>query len=196
MTNNWRIVTVAIVLLLMPLAASAFGPNGHRIVAHIATLHMDSNARREIVRLLGDQSLESVSTWPDDMRDSPDQDYWKKAAAWHFVSVPDGENYLTATKTPNGDAYTQLLYFLSQLRSQMTSQEDRAIALKWVAHIVGDLHQPLHCGHTADAGGNDINVSWFDQTKNLHEVWDIGLIEYDNLSFSEYADFINVTDES
>ena len=65
--------------------------------------------------------------------------------------------------------------------------------LRLVIHIVGDLHQPLHVSPEGDAGGNDIKVQWFGQSSNLHRVWDEQLIEYQELSYTEYTAAINHT---
>ena len=58
-------------------------------------------------------------------------------------------------------------------------------------HIVGDIHQPLHVGYKSDQGGNTIRVSWFNDPSNLHSVWDSQLIDYQKLSYTEYAKAIN-----
>ena len=67
---------------------------------------------------------------------------------------------------------------------------ERAQALKWLAHLVGDLHQPLHVGRGDDRGGNDVLVLWFDEPTNLHDVWDSRMIDHSRLSFSELAELI------
>ncbi|RYZ63594.1 MAG: S1/P1 Nuclease, partial [Proteobacteria bacterium] len=65
---------------------------------------------------------------------------------------------------------------------------DKATALRFVIHIVPDLHMPLHAGKPGDRGANDFKVKWFDAPQNLHWVWDVGMIEKQALSFSEYAE--------
>ena len=47
----------------------------------------------------------------------------------------------------------------------------------FLAHFVGDVHQPLHCGHVEDRGGNSIIVRWYRRKTNLHHVWDVSIIE-------------------
>ncbi len=58
--------------------------------------------------------------------------------------------------------------------------------LRLVIHLVGDVHQPFHTGHTSDKGGNDFKVSWFNKPTNMHALWDSQLIEYQQLSYTEY----------
>jgi hypothetical protein len=59
-------------------------------------------------------------------------------------------------------------------------------------HLVGDIHQPLHVGNSTDRGGNDVKVEFMWQKTNLHRVWDSDLIDHQQLSYTEYADWINV----
>ena len=58
-------------------------------------------------------------------------------------------------------------------------------------HLVGDLHQPLHVGKSADQGGNKIQVNWMGMPTNLHRVWDEHLVLEQELSFTEMSDFLN-----
>jgi hypothetical protein len=65
--------------------------------------------------------------------------------------------------------------------------------LRLVIHIVGDIHQPLHASQTGTTGGNDIKLTWFNEASNLHRVWDEHLIEFQQLSYTEYVKAINFT---
>jgi hypothetical protein len=53
----------------------------------------------------------------------------------------------------------------------------RRVALRFVIHLVGDLHQPLHVGDNGDRGGNDTRVRFFTRGSNMHRVWDSGIID-------------------
>jgi hypothetical protein len=68
---------------------------------------------------------------------------------------------------------------------------ERIRALKWISHLIGDLHQPLHVGRGDDRGGNEVLVLWFNEPSNLHSVWDSKIIESSQLSFSELAELVN-----
>ena len=65
---------------------------------------------------------------------------------------------------------------IGTLRNQTVSATDKAEALKFLSHFVGDLHQPLHAGRAEDRGGNAIRVRFLGEETSLHEVWDGGLI--------------------
>ena len=76
------------------------------------------------------------------------------------------------------------------MRDPNASREEKALALKFIVHIVGDVHQPLHAGNGEDRGGNDVKVRWFSDDTNLHAVWDSRLIDSRNLSYTEYATWL------
>ncbi len=61
----------------------------------------------------------------------------------------------------------------------------RSEALKFVIHLVGDMHAPLHVGDRGDRGGNDLMVTWQGRRTNLHSLWDSGLLSALELSDSE-----------
>ncbi len=65
--------------------------------------------------------------------------------------------------------------------------------LKLLIHIVGDVHQPLHVSAKGTVGGNNVRVLWFNDSTNLHRVWDEQLIEFQQLSYTEYTKAINYT---
>ena len=65
--------------------------------------------------------------------------------------------------------------------------------LKLLIHFVGDIHQPFHVGRHEDLGGNKIKLTWFSTSTNLHAVWDEQLINFQQLSYTEYTTAINHT---
>jgi hypothetical protein len=92
--------------------------------------------------------------------------------------------------------YTQILAMEETLRSKKTSFDEKTEALHFLVHLVGDMEQPLHVGHSEDAGGNKIAEYWFNRRTNLHAIWDEGLIDYQKWSYTEYATNIDVASDS
>ncbi|MCA8830601.1 S1/P1 nuclease [Hymenobacter pini] len=174
--------------LLSPLSLWAWGAEGHRTVGKIAEHHLSRHARREVKKLLGTETLTLVSTWPDEIRFYPE---FKDTAPWHYVNTPSGlghDAYIQAVKTQtNANAYSALETQLRILGDESKPQAERAAALKYVVHIVGDIHQPMHTGHAEDKGGNDIKLKYRGKDTNLHSLWDSGLIDYQGLSYTEMA---------
>jgi hypothetical protein len=171
--------------------AQAWGPIGHRITGAIADENLSGVARAQVRLLLGNEDLAEAATWPDDMKSDPSEFWQKKASPWHYVTVREGDAYKPSDAPPEGDALTALPRFTATLRDPKASIEDKRLALRFIVHIIGDLHQPLHVGGGNDRGGNDFKVTWFGKESNLHSVWDSGLIEQRSLSYSEYTRWLS-----
>ena len=169
--------------------AAAWGPIGHRATAQIAEENVSGETRAQIRLILGTETLAESSTWPDEERSNPDPFWQETANPWHYVTLPDGRTADALVHPPEGDAATALESFARTLRNSSASREERALALRFIVHIVADLHQPLHVGNGTDRGGNDFKVRWFDmaQPTNLHWIWDEGMILRQQLGFTEYA---------
>ncbi len=179
------------ILLLHPAVASAWGPNGHRIVGEIAESHLSAEAARAVAALIGPENLAQASLWADQIRADPS---WSHAETWHYIDIDDGETFETAERHPRGDVVKALQRFEAVLRDPRSAHAERATAIKFLAHFVGDLHQPVHVGRHDDRGGNDIEVRWLGEPTNLHHVWDHELIDSEGLSFKEFAASIGDAD--
>jgi hypothetical protein len=161
------------------------------VTGAIADRNLSGLARANVELLLGEEDLAQAATWPDDMKSDP-ADFWQKQASpWHYVTVREGDAYMSADAPPEGDAMTGLARFTATLRDLAASMDDKRLALRFIVHIIGDLHQPLHAGVGNDRGGNDVKLSWFGRPTNLHSVWDSAMIEQRSLSYSELADWLS-----
>ena len=74
------------------------------------------------------------------------------------------------------------------LKNPESSKESKSFYLKFLIHLVGDIHQPLHTGKFEDRGGNDIKLSFLGKPTNFHIVWDIHIIEYLNMDYIQLSD--------
>lgn len=166
----------------------SWGLRGHRIVGRIAQNHLEPAAEKMVSDLLEGETLARVANEADHLRSDA---AWACAAPLHYATVEDGDIYQSSVKSAKGDIVQALLYFEAQLRDKKTPQDRRVLALKWLVHLIGDLHQPLHVGRGCDRGGNLVEVLWFDKKSNLHKVWDSELINAAELSYTEYADFLD-----
>lgn len=173
-------------LLLSPLTSHAWGPIGHRVVGAVANNHLTPKAKKGVAKLLGNLTLADSTTWADEIRSNPAYNSYRP---WHYVSVPDGEKY---QKTKGAENVIEAIKTMTQrLKSKKASTSEKTEALKFLAHFIGDLHQPLHVGRKTDRGGNDIKVTWFDKDLNLHQVWDSGIIDQEMLSYTEITQLID-----
>jgi hypothetical protein len=180
-----RCLVVVAALALIPAPAMAWGKTGHRVVAAIADTQLSGLARAHVREILGGaESLDEAANWPDEMRSAPGAFWQKTATPWHYVTL----NGITYDHAPSeGDALQALNHFRAVLQDPKASIADKQLALRFVVHLVGDLHQPLHAGKCCDKGANDVKVTFFGKSTNLHAVWDSALPDDEQLSFSELA---------
>ncbi|MBT7768063.1 MAG: S1/P1 nuclease, partial [Bdellovibrionales bacterium] len=116
---------------------------------------------------------------------------WKLANPWHYVNFSQGDKYNAKKRSKKGDVIWALRRFEGEMQDKKIKMEQRQEALKFFIHMFADLHQPLHVGFAADRGGNKIKVKWFKDSANLHSVWDTWMIQYQNLSYTEYTAFLD-----
>jgi hypothetical protein len=177
----------AIAAILLPQPAFAWGKTGHRVIGKIAEPFLTPTARTGIEGILGTETMAEASNWPDFMRADLAPFWQHDAGPWHYVTVPRGKTYDAAGAPPEGDAVTALDKFSRVVRDTRAPLQQRQLALRFIIHIVGDLHQPLHAGNGSDKGGNDVKVTFQGRSTNLHSVWDSALVDEEQLSYSEMA---------
>ncbi len=172
-----RVALVVAALLGGVSPVLAWGPEGHRIVAHIAGSELTSKARAGVAALLGGDAtaeMMRVSTWADEIRhDRPD------TAPWHYVNIPVGSSgYNAARDCPQDDCVVgQIERDIRIVGDRSLAKPIRAEALRFLIHFVGDVHQPLHAADNRDRGGNTVRVVLNGERTNLHAVWDHDVVE-------------------
>lgn len=171
----------------MSFQALSWGQTGHRVTGAIAEQYLTPEAQSAINSLLPKEDLAEASTFADEMRSDPSEFWQKTASPWHYVTVPADKTYAQVGAPDQGDAYSALEAFAKQVKDPIASLEQKQIALRFIVHIIGDLHQPFHAGDGTDKGGNDVKLSFFWEDSNLHRVWDSGLIDRENLSYTEWT---------
>lgn len=184
----------------------AWGPQGHRLVARLAAGQLTPAAAQHVTWLLGTQTLADVASWADRHVAEQVQTSW-----WHYLNIPpDAAGYDRDRDCPRQPGATpgsrsdtwrdcivdRILYFEQRLADPSLDRADRAIALKYVVHFIGDLHQPFHALGVG-RGGNDVPVSIFGNADcgrdparpspcNMHVLWDERLIARKNLDDTAY----------
>jgi hypothetical protein len=169
----------------------AWGQTGHRITAAIAEQYLTDEAKDAINQLLPNESLAEASTYADEMRSNPNEFWQKEARPYHYVTVPKGKHYHDVGAPEEGDAFTALQKFSKIVKDGTAPLKERQRALRFIVHIIGDLHQPLHAGNGTDKGGNDVDLEFFWEKSNLHRVWDSGLIDRRKLSYTEWTNWLS-----
>ena len=175
-------------LLLVAEAAFAWGPQGHRTIGAIADRLLTPEAHAVVLQVLSDDrdkfgnpsgrtTLEAVSVWADEVRGTP-----AERPVWHYDDLPICGSEDKARYCPDGQCNTeQLKRLIGVLGDARTPARERDEALKWVVHLVGDIHQPLHAADNADHGGNLVPVALEGVhtrgRENLHRAWDNDLVQ-------------------
>ncbi|MEP1554656.1 MAG: S1/P1 nuclease [Paraglaciecola sp.] len=180
-------IILGVIVAVMSFQALSWGQIGHRVTGAIAENYLTAEAKLAIAKILPNETLAEASTWPDEMRSNPSE-FWKNTAGpYHYVTIPDGKTYGEVGAPEQGDGFSALQAFTKQLKSDKTTIEQKQLALRFIIHIIGDLHQPFHAGNGTDRGGNDVKLKFFWQDSNLHRVWDSGLIDSQQLSYTEWS---------
>jgi len=181
-------------IVYLPFQSSAWGILGHRIVGEIADSYISSKTRKEIKKILGYESIAMSSNWADFIKSDPAYNY---VSPWHYINFKSGLTYSEMQAILANDtavnAWTKLNFLVKELKNKQLPQEQKAMYLRLLIHITGDIHQPMHTARPEDRGGNNIKVQWFGESTNLHHVWDDELISYQRLSYTEYTQVINHT---
>lgn len=173
-------------LLLVTQPALAWNKKGHAAIARIAEANLTPAARAQIQTLLksdldshgqlsGRQTLADVASWADEIRKTAPENTYR---GWHTRG-----NSVCSKKAgwcwPGGCLDQKLLHFADVLKNTQASHRERNEALKWVVHLVGDLHTPLHSGSNRDGTGNIpvlIEGAKSHRKASLHSAWDHKLL--------------------
>ncbi len=186
MRSSAQLIGLFIIGFLPVSYTYAYGSLGHEIVGEIAEFYLCERASDEVARLLKGESLGRASRWPDWIRKDPK---WRKSRPWHFINVADNGRIEEVTGRPGGDVIWAIETFYSELKNQELDETRRAEALRFLAHFIADVHQPLHVGRREDRGGNSIEVTVDGRKSNLHRFWDAQrLLKLDRNSRGDNAD--------
>jgi len=170
--------------LLFASPAYPWWETGHQVIARIAAAHLTPAARTRVARILEvsdtpqavADALAQASTWADETKAET------KTGNWHFIdlTLEDSKSEIPARCPDDNCAPARIRLFAAQLKSRVSSPHwSQADALRYVVHLVGDVHQPLHDISNADLGGNCelFNPPLSGDVKNLHALWDGGIIK-------------------
>jgi len=207
---SWPVTRSVAALLAVAIVASssslaAWGPQGHRLVARIAEARLTPVARQNVRWLLDTASLADIASWADAQVDE-----LRQTGPWHYVNIPNAAaGYDRDRDCPRQPGVSsgsradrwrdcivdRILYSEEQLADVALDRVDRAVALKFLVHLVDDIHQPLHA-LADERGGNGIPVTLFGSATcgegsraapcNLDGIWDSGLIGRRRLSDERY----------
>jgi S1/P1 Nuclease len=202
--NAVRLLLIIATMAAPPSKAMAWGDDGHKAVALIAEHYLTPDVKRQVDSLLAADTdnvtrhdIADAATWADRYRDANHRrDNYEATKRWHYVDLeiddPDinaacyGRRPLAAdTPASLGDknacVVDKINQFGAELAAPATDFEERILALKFLLHFVGDMHQPLHAADHGDAGGNKVLVAAdgfsHKSRDNLHGFWDTQFVD-------------------
>ncbi len=169
-----RLLLVLVALLGPVSGASAWGPDGHRIVGEIAWRGLSPEAKQALRALLDEgATLAEESAWAD--TEARRNRRWAYLEPQHYVNVDPAGTALRVPRRCNC-VIGAIEIERDRLADPATPHADRVLALRLVAHFVGDVHQPLHVAHPDGRGGTRVDVRFDGGATTLHRLWDGGLI--------------------
>ena len=164
-------------LLFCAVSVKAWSSTGHQVVAEIARRHLtdaENSAVKTTMAPMLPLTLPTVTDfvssahWMDDIK--ADTHVFD---AWHYVDA----DVRTAEPVFASDAANVVTVLDSLLPLHRASHTAFVPAFKiyTVTHLIGDVHQPFHCGQRDDRGGNDFPITGMGHIRNLHALWDEGV---------------------
>ncbi len=202
------LLSTALATLILAGPAGAWAALGHRMVGELAQRHLDPAAQAEVARLLSgekDPTLAGVATWADDLRND-DPERFKTTSRWHYINAKGGGcGFELERDCADGNCVVSAIERQRAILADRSQPlEARRDALKFVVHMVGDVHQPMHAGNRPDSGGNRFQVSlrtplqpeeyarkdYVDGVMgtNLHSIWDYYILGSRGLKLDAYSD--------
>jgi hypothetical protein len=169
------VAALCLLLVLPATPAWSWGPLGHLIVARIAEREAGAKARSRLRFYLEKEGgLETAARWAGDIESERPE-----TVRWRFIHIPPNAMELDLDKQcPAQDCVTvKIREFEGIARLGVRDRTQLTEAVKFVIHLMGDLHQPLHAGYAEDESGKMIPVVLDGRPMSLFEAWDAALVE-------------------
>lgn len=181
--------TLLLLLILLPASCLAWNGRGHAAIARLAQANLSPAASAQVTALLADdldqfnrpagrQTLADVASWADQIREVATQSDPRAYQGWHVRANQVCSQRLGSCR--DGNCVDQLIIrFAEVLRDRTQPARARNEALKWVVHLVGDLHMPLHSGINRNGGSARVMLAGYTlkPEENFHTVWDGQLLD-------------------
>jgi len=191
----------AVLLILSPVdKAFAWSADGHRLICAMAEAKLTLEAKAMLSETLrmgefldnnADEDFAEACLWPDKARHTTHKGSYEE----HFINVPRSADTVDLARDCEAlncvaTAIQKNLVYLSRDAQGKREKARKAAALRFLAHFVGDLHQPLHVGNGEDWGGNKIKVNWYGKKANLHGIWDYEILTKAGITYPDSLEYL------
>jgi len=202
MKYGYHIVLACLITVFFPTITLAWNALGHMIIANIAYQNLKPDVREKVDHLVtymhqqyaDMETFVNISYWPDAIRSQKIETY----THWHYINTAFS-NDETPLKNLNDtdNAVWAIKHIETVVKNNRANPYERVRFLSFFTHIVGDLHQPLHTVSyisaampDGDHGGNEYYVRYNNKRVKLHQVWDMGINEFDGDNSQEHVNVI------
>jgi hypothetical protein len=185
-----RAFILGVCVFVTAFPAQSWDGAGHRKACQKAWREMSEAARAGVSRLLEITTADdfaNLCTWADDIAERRPE-----TKAWHLLSIPKDARAIDLARdcTAPQSCVVEQIARNADILASAAPKAARAEALKMVAHLIADLHQPLHVAFAADRHGEDIPITFLGRETNLHELWDSLLLDVPDPPSRGYTPFL------
>ena len=183
-------VLTAVLIAVPSFEVAAWGRKGHETIAKIAERNLTERAKERIEHYLGGHSIVYYAKWMDEYRHTDEYGF---TTSWHMTPIDSELRYTDELLDPaKGNAIYGIELATENLRDYASASDSTVnVNLKYLIHLVGDMHCPAHLSFIGRK--NDYDVWIYDiygrpERLSIHLVWDNGVIEVTRVwSVSEWA---------
>jgi len=187
-------ITIFLVFSLLYISVEAWGREGHFITARLANSLLDKDGKKLLIDLLADgvNPIEDIfcnaSVWADHVSDSR-QYKWSKSL--HYINIPDGvcDGFKFDRECASNCTVSAIVQFAQTVEDVTSTRSNRIDSLRFLIHLIADLHQPLHVSFGRDKGGSLLKIVPPGILKrdrhgnpisniSLHSAWDTDIIQH------------------
>lgn len=185
-----RMISAIMLAILFAAPSFGWGREGHEVIAKIAENHLHPSVRKKVEKYLGGHSIVYYAKWMDDYRRTPEYIHTNR---WHTAPVNAELRYDDSLLTSKGNAIYGLETSIAALEDYKELSDSAVAAnIKYIVHIVGDMHCPSHIKYTTYDWDYDV-VMKSGARVTLHTAWDSSIIRACRIySSTEWAEEIDL----
>jgi len=199
-----RNARLALLLVLLPLHAYAWGSKGHAVTAEIAERGLSPNVAAQVRALNFSAPLREIASLPDDWRADETKGLRPgDTGPLHYSNIPNDQATFDRARDCKDDqcVVAAIEKYTAVLKDRAQPRDKRREALIYIVHFMGDLHQPMHAAGgqvkdeqsgqmVMDRGGNLVKIRLLGVETNLHSAWDGLLVDWGPATVDAYADHL------